>query len=465
MSSLIHSPPGPSHEDCVGRPMVRYLLDTYSMQQIQKLLQEEACEMPLLPSQSSPLQEDDAGDDVDSTSPEFEPSPIPTGSIFFIEPSLGTLGTAFKPTKEAFFARPAAAQQRQEMLTAEEALLNLANDSVAENTGDLRIEKPTKKKEYICGFCSEYGIYKRLSRPSDLKRHLESTHHTNTLWVCPKANCRRVFQWLGAFKEHARYYHKVRVRIYDAEVITLCPQTVFACGFEGCSQVYEAPSEFEVSPARDTYIAHVVTHLQSILDKPRAWSFTCRMRNLLRQSGLSNIWRHLSPRYDENQQLNWDARSSSVLQKLLETRHLGSPIDLMRNAIALGSVECREVQLAQGNAVLPILGECQAEVHQIDLPADMPADMPAVQATPSPAEPGDDTAESATANCSESLVAPNHSDALQSVYRLEHSHQDAMQEILDSLHDQPVEQQYLSEDFTDPMEWIENNDEEGNDII
>lgn len=384
--------------------------------------------------------------------------------------SLDTVGTAFKPINSTILSiaaleespevgditslNNAVVHQRREELTAEYAFLTLANGNVAENTDDLKIEQPTKKqKEYLCGFCSEYGFYKRLSRPSDLKRHLESTHHTNNLWVCPKANCRRVFQWLGAFKEHARYYHKARIRIYDAEVIALCPQTVFACGFEGCSQVYEAASDFEASPARDKYIAHVVTHLQSNLEKPRAWTFTIRMRNLLSQSALSNIWPPPPMSHEQNLQLKWDVRSSSVLQKLLETRHLGSPSSLVRNAIALGSVSCREVQLARGNAVLPILGQCQAEVLQIE--------MPTVQATPSPVEPADDTAECATTNCSESLIAPNHSDALEDAY-----HQDAMQEILDSLHDQPVEQQYLSEDFTDSMEWLDNNgSEEGNDIL
>ncbi|PNP39348.1 hypothetical protein TGAMA5MH_08766 [Trichoderma gamsii] len=423
--------------------------------------------------------EDDAGDDADSLSPESEPTSKATISstacqIIALPPSLDTVGTAFKPINSTILSITALEEspeangitsldnavvcRGQEELTAEEALSILAKDDVAENTDELKVDKHTKKqKEYICGFCSEYGFYKRLSRPSDLKRHLESTHHTNNLWVCPKENCRRVFQWLGAFKEHARYYHKARVRIYDAEVITLCPQTVFACGFAGCSQVYEAVSEFEASPARDKYIAHVVTHLQSSLEKPRAWTFTVRMRNLLSQSALSNIWPPPSLSYEQNLQLKWDARSGSVLQKLLETRHLGSPSSLIRNAIALGSVSCREVQLARGNAVLPILGQCQAEVLQID--------MPAVQATPSPAEPADDTAGSAMAKCSESLVTPNHSDALEA-YRPEHSNQDAMQEILDCLHDQPVEQQYLSEDFTDSMEWLENNDsEEGNDIL
>lgn len=385
-------------------------------------------------------------------------------------PCLGAVGIAFKPINSIFISPAAAerspefsdstafAHQRQEEPTAEEALLNLANQDVAEKSDDLKIEKPTKKKEYICGFCSEYGIYKKLSRPSDLKRHLESTHHTNNLWVCPKEDCRRVFQWLGAFKEHARHYHKVRIRIYDAEVITLCPQTVFACGFEGCSQVYEAPSELEASPARDKFIAHVVTHLQSILDKPRAWNFTFRMRNLLSQSALSNIWPPPSLSYEQSLQLKWDVRSGSVLQRLLETRHLGNPSSLIRNAIALGSIPCREVQLAQGNAVLPILGQCQSEVHQIDILA--------AEATHSPTESADGATESTTASRSESLVAPNHSDALERVYRLEHSHHDALQEIFDSFHGQPVEQQYLSEDFTDQMEWIEDNDSEvGNDII
>ncbi|KAL7894450.1 hypothetical protein HDV63DRAFT_279466 [Trichoderma sp. SZMC 28014] len=461
---------GPSHEDRVGRPMVRYLLDAYSIVQIQKLFEEEARALPLTPSLLSPSQEDDVGDNEDSTSPEREPSPKPTISsqAVTVPPSLDAVGTsAFKPINSTFLSPAAAerspeasdstsvdnaiAHQRQEEPTAEEALLTLVNDNAAGKTDDSKMKKPTRKIEYICGFCSEYGIYKKLSRPSDLKRHLESTHHTNNLWVCPRADCRRVFQWLGAFKEHARYYHKVRVRIYDAEVITLCPQTVFACGFEGCSQVYEAPSELEASPARAKFIAHVVTHLQSILDKPRAWTFTFRMRNLLSQRALSNIWPPPSLSGEQSLRLKWDARSGSVLQRLLETRHLGSPSSLIRNAIALGSIPCREVQLAQGNAVLPILGQCQAEVHQI--------------ATDSPTESADGAAESTTADCSESLVASSHSDALDRAYRPEHSHQDAMQEILDSFHGQPVEQQYLSEDFTDQMEWIENDHSEVDDDI
>lgn len=384
------------------------------------------------------------------------PSPLATVGIAF-KPingtSLQTTATATETSPEASdnpYSDNATAHQEKEEPKPGEAPLVPANSNATENTDGSRVEKPTKKKEYTCGFCNEYGIYKRLARPSDLKRHLESTHHTNNLWVCPKANCRRVFQWLGAFKEHARYYHKQRVRLCDAEVITLCPQTVFACGYEGCNRVYEAPSESEASPARDKFIAHVVNHLQNPVERLRAWTFTLRMRNLLSQTGLSDAWPPPSLSYEQNLQLSWDARSGSVLQKLLETRHLGGPSSLVRNTIALGSVSCREVQLARGNAVLPIFGQCQAEVHQIEKSV--------AQATLSPTEAADSTAESATANCSESLIASGRSDAPENAYRTEHSDHDAMQQILDSLHDQPVEQQYLSEDFTDPMEWIGNND-------
>lgn len=413
-------------------------------------------------------------------SPESEPSPKAAISstayqTITIPSYLDTAQTAFKPINSTFLSTTAAegspegsditfsdnaiVHQRKEESTAEEMLLNLANHNTAGNAGIVNIETPTKKqKEYTCGFCSEYGIHKRLSRPSDLKRHLESTHHTNNLWICPKANCRRVFQWLGTFKEHVKYYHKVRIRLCDAEIITLCPQTVFACGFEGCSQVYEAPSEFEASPTRDEFIAHVVDHLRGTVEPPKAWTFTLRMRNLLSQGGLSNVWPPPSLSYEQTLQLKWDARSSSVLQKLLETRHLGVTSSLIRNAIALGSISCREVQLARGNAVLPILGQCQTEVHQVG--------MPAVQATLPPTEAADATVESVTANYSASVIASSHSGASESAYPPGHSHQDAMQQILDSLHDQPVEQQYLSEDFTDPMEWIENNDsEEGDDVV
>lgn len=390
-------------------------------------------------------------------------------------PSLNTVSRAFKPINntslsanaaerslkdsDVAFSDNALVHQRKEEFMAEKAPLHPTNDSATEDSDNLNIETPPRKqKEYICGFCSEYGIHKRLSRPSDLKRHLENTHHTDNLWVCPKANCRRVFQWLGAFKEHARYYHKVRIRICDAEIITLCPQTVFACGFEGCHQVYEAPSEAEASPTKDKFIAHILSHFRSVMEKPRAWTFTLRMRNLLNQHGLSSVWPPPSLSYEQNLELNWDARSGSVLQKLLETRHLGSASSLIRNAIALGSMPLREVQLARGNAVLPILSQCQAAVHQVD--------MITVQDTILPGEAANAIAESVTTNCSTSLLASDHTDTPGCAYRPQHLHQDAMEEILDSLNVPSVEQQYLSEDNTNPMEWIEHNDsEEVDDVV
>lgn len=250
----------------------------------------------------------------------------------------------------------------------------------------------------------------------------------------------------------------MRIRICDAEIITLCPQTVFACGFEGCSQVYEAPSEAEANPTKDSFIAHVLGHFRGTVEKPRAWTVTLRMRNLLNQAGLSNVWPPPSLSYEQNLRLNWDPLSSSVLLKLLETRHLGNPSSLVRNAIALGSNFCGEVQLARGNAVLPILGQCQAEVHQIDTFA--------VQTTLPLAEAANVAAESITPNYGASLTVSNQIDAPRGVYQPQGSHQDAMQEILYSLNVQHAEQQYLSEDFTNPMEWIQHDDsEEGDDVV
>lgn len=238
----------------------------------------------------------------------------------------------------------------------------------------------------------------------------------------------------------------------------LCPQTVFACGFEGCNQVYEAPSEFEATPTKDKYIAHILGHFRGDIEKPKAWTFTLRMRNLLSQDGLSNVWPPSSLSYEQNLGLNWDGRSGSVLQKLLETRHLGDVNSLIRNAIALGSIPCREVQLARGNAVLPILSQCQSEVHRID--------MVAVQNAFVPIQAANDTAGSVTTNCRASLINSDHTGTPDGAYQPQHLHQDSMEEMLDSLITQPTEQQYLSEDFANPMEWIEGNDsEEGNGVI
>ncbi|KAL6900175.1 hypothetical protein GGI43DRAFT_61341 [Trichoderma evansii] len=473
---------GPLHENRVGRPMVRYLLDSYTIQQIQKLFKEEASALAFSSSLLSPgetLANEDESDE-DSTLIESEPKLRPAASRTAYEsntmpscpdtasrasvssntmPSLDMAIGGSPNDSDIAFSVNTMVPQRQEMSTTEKELSNLTNGKTTGNSENLNVETSLeKRKEYTCGFCSEYGIHKKLSRPSDLGRHLENTHHTNNLWVCPKPNCRRVFQWLGAFKEHARNYHKKRIRICDAEIIMLCPQTVFACGFEGCNQVFEAPSEFEASTTKDKFIAHILGHFRGNIEEPKVWTFTLRMRNLLSQDGLSNVWPPTSLSYEQNLGLNWDAQSGSVLQKLLETRHFGSVSSLIRNAIALGSIPCREVQLARGNAVLPILSQCQAEIHRID--------MIAVQATFVPIKAANNTADSVTTNCRASLIASDPADAPVGAYQLQHLHQDSMEEILDSINVQPIEQQYLSEDFTNPMEWIEGHDgEEGDDVI
>jgi hypothetical protein len=195
------------------------------------------------------------------------------------------------------------------------------------------------------------------------------------------------------------------------------------------------------------------------MKEPKAWTFTLRIRNLLRQGELFKVWPPPSLPYEEKVRLNWDARTGSVLQKLLETRHLGDLNSLVQNVIALGSNPSKEVQLAQGNIAVPILGECQAEVHQHE--------MHAAQFTILPMIPVNVNVEPINIDygAEVSLPVTNYADVPKGSYQPQPlMYQDPMQEMLNSLIVQPVEEQYLSTDYTGPMEWLDY-DEESDDFV
>lgn len=177
-----------------------------------------------------------------------------------------------------------------------------------------------------------------IARKWDLKRHFMQFHQTDAQWLCPERGCGMAFDWKSAFELHLKQAHRGVHRPPDEAMVKLCPQVVFACGFTNCKQVFEAPSAQDARRTAKEYFNHVVKHFDDNLTH-RNWSYSTRFRNLLRQRAVAGCWKNLKKEGGQylNPECQWQPHTSSVLRKLLETRHLPDVTLLVQWAAHLGS--------------------------------------------------------------------------------------------------------------------------------
>lgn len=227
---------------------------------------------------------------------------------------------------------------------------------------------------FVCGFCREEGITKTCTRKNDLKRHIEDFHSINALWFCNHDGCSMVFDWPTVYKTHLKKAHGgSRSIVADDVRVTLCPQTVFACGFDRCIQVFESSSDAEAPSTFKEYVAHVIKHLDDVGSSSSSsssstpglqWSYSTRLRNLMRQSAVLNTWLDSYSEADR-EALEWQPQTTGVLRKLLETRHI-LPRDvhlLVQYAFALGSnLPPAAVPDIHDVFRIPVSQECQMQV-------------------------------------------------------------------------------------------------------
>lgn len=188
----------------------------------------------------------------------------------------------------------------------------------------------------MCSFCKEVGIPKTCTRKNDLKRHIEDFHHTNAQWVCRYRGCQLVFDWQTAYKAHLKAEHGGSRMSPDEAKVNLCPQVVFACGFEHCLQVFEACDEAEAAHVFKEYVTHIVKHFDDGTQSGD-WTYSRRMKNLLSQSHVHRAWASYGLDSIGRSKLDWDPQTSCVLRKRLECRHVKDPALLVHYAISLGS--------------------------------------------------------------------------------------------------------------------------------
>ncbi|OAQ81360.1 zinc finger domain-containing protein [Purpureocillium lilacinum] len=311
-------PVSPCFDSQEHRAMVRHLLSKYSRHEIDQLLEEVAgeapCELltPMLPYAASlgPLIADNVSAGAHSSTHVDKYQNLTRHR--FQRSASGT--SASLPSQPSISPR----------------------SSVSSAPGHRAGGRPSSyRSDYACGFCAEVGITKTCTRRNDLRRHIDQFHNTNSQWLCQHRGCRMAFDWQTAYQIHLRSEHGgSQMRMEEAKVV-LCPQTVFACGYEGCLQVFEATDDNSAAATWKVYTAHLIRHCEEGRGMG-LWSYSQRMRNLLRQSRLEAAWSRSWPD-DDPSRLRWDPASTRTLRKLLETRHLENVPKLINCVVLLGS--------------------------------------------------------------------------------------------------------------------------------
>ncbi|KAK5996668.1 hypothetical protein PT974_02007 [Cladobotryum mycophilum] len=357
MSPEHASPP----QDQVDRQMIRHLLGRYSKEELGRLLQEEGRS-----SVSSSYNDGSfvlssgtfsSRNSQDESTNMFD-SAASAHTFSDTSSTCGSIASNVSPRASSYRGR------KRNASPSTNATSQALTDESSWEAEDITptATAPKQKGSFTCGFCLEEGIQKTCTRKNDLKRHMEDFHHTNAQWFCRHRGCQMVFDWQTAYKAHLKSSHGgSRMNLDDAKV-ALCPQTVFACGFENCLQVFEAGSDAEAGPTFKEYVSHVVKHFDEGASSGQ-WSYSARMRNLLRQSSIINTWSHSMWSEADQSRLRWHTQSSSILRKRLETRHLGDLQFIVQYAIALGSSPNGTIQGYRADFVTPIRSECRLAIH------------------------------------------------------------------------------------------------------
>ncbi|KPM44823.1 hypothetical protein AK830_g1756 [Neonectria ditissima] len=348
--------PAANQDDDLDRQLLRHLMRRYGRDGIAQLMEEEATSpvishhdgaSAVTSSTLSSVKSEDAASIFDGASIRTFSSDTSsvTGSIIS---NVSARTAKFLGRKSQSSAASVKSTQRDDDAS------SVAGDSInSTNT-------PKQKGSFTCGFCREEDIQKTCTRKNDLKRHIEDFHNMNAQWFCRHRGCTMVFDWQTAYKTHLKQAHGGSRMTLDEAKVNLCPQTIFACGFENCTQVYESPSDDDADSTFKEFVSHVVKHFDEGVNSGE-WTYSARVRNLLRQAGLVNAWANSSWPEEERNRLQWHPQSSGIMRKRLETRHLGDLQLLVQYAIALGS-EPSTIQKYREDFITPVKDECRQPI-------------------------------------------------------------------------------------------------------
>jgi len=146
-----------------------------------------------------------------------------------------------------------------------------------------------------------------------------------------------VFDWKSAYETHLKDAHQGIHISPDDSVTKTCSQVVFACGFKSCKQVYEAEADHDAESTAAKYFVHVSNHFDTGATV-EDWSYSVRFRNLMRQFLVDEAWKNRVRGKSPQDRHEWQPQTSSVLRKLLETRHVTNANLFVKWAATLGTL-------------------------------------------------------------------------------------------------------------------------------
>ncbi|KID99499.1 Zinc finger, C2H2-like protein, partial [Metarhizium majus ARSEF 297] len=333
----------PSIQGYDPRAIIRQLLEKYTKEDINRLVEEESCISPSAQGQ------------------------LPVG--VFSMPLLG-------PDRDSMQSRTTHQSHGQGPKPSRSLSGNASSQrSRRQSTTDrgTAAVSMTHRLDYACGFCAEENIRKTCTRRNDLRRHIENFHNSNAVWFCQHPGCRVAYDWQTAYQNHLRTAHGRSHMNVDEAKVKLCPQTVFACGFENCTQVFEAPHEDDTAATLKEYSGHIVKHFEEGSNGGR-WTYSTRVRNLLRQRQVSAFWDKAWPDM-ERPRLQWAPQSSMAARKTLEAGHLENLSFLVRFIIMLGS-NPGDLSGLEGKLEPPVRRRCPKAQYQHRLSFDAHAQSP-----------------------------------------------------------------------------------------
>ncbi|KAK4454422.1 hypothetical protein QBC34DRAFT_471318 [Podospora aff. communis PSN243] len=291
--------------------------------------------------------------------------------------------------------------QRKYKSTQAHRVAKQAQKAAAASAASSPILSP-RKPSFECPFCWELKIPTSISRKADLKRHFKQFHQNNAQWICQERGCSKAFDWKSAFEAHLKENHGNTQHPSDSHQVKLCPQVVFACGFSNCRLVFEAASDDDAEKKAQEYFNHVANHFDDNLTH-RNWSYSVRIRNLMRQPAVESHWKD---RKKAAQDPMWQPHTSSVVRKILETRHFTDIPLLVQWVVMLGSWAYNQphspLPKLPADLRLPVKDNCslvleghgpsllRRESHRLlalDHAAPPPKELPEIDPAPTPAEP------------------------------------------------------------------------------
>ncbi|KAF2264107.1 hypothetical protein CC78DRAFT_617137 [Lojkania enalia] len=184
------------------------------------------------------------------------------------------------------------------------------------------------KGRFHCPLCLELDVRVSFNAKHDSKRHLHNFHEAKFEWFC--SSCSEFFDRDRDFRKHFRKCHHGQL-LPQNNRHSVPDKCVYACGFTDCRWItYNFKDWWD----------HVARCMK---EKPvKEWSYTWRMRNLLRHPRIAPTWKHIRSHWCESRgidtsKLQWDPKITRSIRQQLESHVFESTLEeLLEKLLVLG---------------------------------------------------------------------------------------------------------------------------------